>query len=162
MSKLIRKTELTKERILELMTNVKDKIAKLPGAVMGGTLECDGAHGLCPLKHHFGEGTYAREIFMPKGVLLVSKIHKEKNPYFILKGDVSVMNEKGEVSRLTAPHSGMTTPGTQRILFMHEDTVWVTCHSNPDNKQDLKAIEDRLIAKNHKELEATNVALDKS
>lgn len=156
MSEIIVKTELAPSEIKLLMVKVKDKIAKLPGAVMGGTPECD--KGLCPLKHHFGDGTYAREILMPKGVLLVSKIHKEKNPYFILKGDVSVMNEKGEVTRFKAPHSGMTTPGTQRILFMHEDTIWVTVHNNTDNKQDLKVIEDRLIAKNHLEVLYDKVA----
>ena len=29
-----------------------------------------------PLKHYFTKGLYCREIFMPKGTLLTSKIHK--------------------------------------------------------------------------------------
>ena len=44
----------------------------------------------CPLVHRFTEGLYVREIFMPAGSLITSKIHKTQHQYFILKGAVSV------------------------------------------------------------------------
>jgi len=104
-----------------------------------------------PLKHTFGTGLYIREITMPKGMLLISKLHKTTHPYFITKGDVSVLTEKGVV-RIKAPYSGITHAGTKRVLYMHAETVWTTVHANPTNTQDLGMIESQVIAKNYREL----------
>ena len=35
----------------------------------------------CPLVHRFTEGLYVREIFMPAGSLITSKIHKTQHQY---------------------------------------------------------------------------------
>lgn len=117
------------------------KIAEQPDAVYG-----DDA---CPLVHKFGDGCYIREITMPKGMLLTSKIHKKKHPYFVLKGDVSVLTGEG-VIRIKAPFSGITEPGTKRVLYMHEETVWTTVHIT--ESKDLKQIESEIIAKNYDEI----------
>lgn len=139
----ITNTNLSKFDIHNMMLKLGDKI-KDKGGVMGGTPECQ---EMCPLKETFAEGIYIREIFMPKGTFVVTKIHKHKSPYFILRGDCSVMSEDGSVERITQPRSGMTMPGTQRLIYMHEDTVWITCHANSDNEQDTKLLEDRIIIK---------------
>lgn len=70
---------------------------------------------------------YIREIFMPAGTILTSWIHKYEHPYTISQGDVSVMTEDGPV-RLKAPYTGITKPGTKRVLFPHTDTIWTTYH----------------------------------
>ena len=46
-----------------------------------------------PLKHHIEGGLYTREIFMPKGHLTISFIHKQQHPSFLMKGKVSFVNE---------------------------------------------------------------------
>lgn len=102
-----------------------------------------------PLKHTFVPGMYIRQITMPKGALLTSKIHKTEHPYFILEGDVSVMTEEGVV-RIKAPFAGITPAGTKRLLYIHKETVWVTVHHT--NKTDLKEIEEEVIAKNFDDL----------
>lgn len=84
----------------------------------------------CPLVHRFTPGLYVREIFMPKGALIVSKIHRTEHPYVISKGKVSVWTEGG-VLHLSAPHCGITKPGTRRVLYIHEDCVWTTFHPGP-------------------------------
>lgn len=99
-----------------------------------------------PLKHTFVDGAYVREIRMPKGALLTSKIHKICHPYFVLEGDVSVLTENG-VQRIKAPYSGITQPGTKRILYIHEDTTWVTVHVT--NKTDPDEIEKDIIAESY-------------
>jgi hypothetical protein len=81
-----------------------------------------------PLVHKFTPGMYIRQITMPKGSLVVSKIHKTTHPFVISQGHCSVMDEAGNIVHLKAPHLGITTPGTRRILFMHEETVWTTFH----------------------------------
>jgi len=78
-----------------------------------------------PLEHTFADGMYVRKIFMPAGQVIISKTHKQKHPYFILSGVVSVASEEG-VEKITAPYSGITEAGTKRILYIHEDTTWVT------------------------------------
>lgn len=114
---------------------IEEAMLKVPGAMIG---DC------CPLKHTFVDGAYVRQITMPKGMLLTSKIHKICHPYFVLKGDVSVLTEEGVV-RIKAPHSGITKPGTKRLLYMHEETVWTTVHVT--NETDLEKIEEEIIAK---------------
>jgi len=83
----------------------------------------------CPLIHRFTPGMYTREIFMPSGTLIVSKIHKTEHPYVITKGSVSVWIEGVGVQLFKAPYVGVTKPGTRRILFIHEDCNWMTFHA---------------------------------
>jgi hypothetical protein len=81
-----------------------------------------------PLVHRFTPGLYIREIFMPAGSLLTSKIHNTEHPFVISRGVVSVWSKETGAVTLRAPYTGITTPGTRRVLFVHEDTVWTTFH----------------------------------
>jgi len=98
-----------------------------------------------PVTHRFTPGLYIREIFMPAGSLLTSKIHNTEHPYVISKGKVSVWTGSEGVVTLEAPHTGVTKPGTRRVLFIHEDTTWVTFHVNPDDCADVEAIGARIL-----------------
>jgi len=120
----------------------EDMMKRVPGAMLG---DC------CPLKHTFVDGAYVREIFMPKGLFLTSKIHKKTHPFFIMKGDVSVLNsEEGGAVRIKAPYSGITPAGTKRILYIHEDTTWITVHVT--DEVDLEKIEEEIIAPSYEAL----------
>ena len=82
----------------------------------------------CPLIHLFTPGMYVRQIFMPEGTLLTSKIHNTEHPYCVSKGIVSVKIDNGEWQSIEAPYLGVTKKGTRRILFIHEDCIWQTFH----------------------------------
>lgn len=70
-------------------------------------------------------GLYIRQIFMPKGTLITSKIHGSKHPYVVSEGAVTVYNiQDDRTTLLEAPFYGMTLPFTRRVLYTHEDTVW--------------------------------------
>ena len=125
---------------IEKILSFEEALKQMPGSMEGDS---------CPLKHTFVDGAYVREITMPKGLLATSKIHKVCHPYFILKGEVSVITEEGVV-RLKAPYSGITPAGTKRILYVHEDTVWTTIHVTKET--DLKKIEEEIIAKTFDEV----------
>lgn len=84
----------------------------------------------CPLKHTFTPGLYIREIFMPKGTLLTSKIHNTTHPFVVSKGKVNVIVD-GRVQYIEAPYQGKTIPGTRRVLYIEEDCVWTTFHPLP-------------------------------
>ena len=65
---------------------------------------------------------------MPKGQIISTGIHKIEHPYFVQKGDVSVLTDEG-IIRIKAPYNGITKPGTKRLIYMHEDTIWITVHA---------------------------------
>ena len=103
-----------------------------------------------PLTHRFTPGLYVREIFMPKGTLVTSKIHKTRHPYVISMGVVSVWTEADGVKNLAAPHTGITEPGTRRLIYVHEDCIWTTFH--PTNETDIDKIEEQIIEKHENPL----------
>jgi len=129
-----------RKKVRSSIVKFEEALAKLPGAMAGDAY---------PLKHTFADRLYIRQITMPKGLLVTSKIHKFAHPYFILKGDVSVLTEEGTV-RIKAPYSGITSPGTKRLIYNHEETVWITVHFT--DKTDLNEIEKDIIAKDFEEL----------
>ncbi len=92
-----------------------------------------------PLNHTIIEGMYIRELSMPAGALVVSRIHMHEHPFVIMKGRVSVFDGESS-SILEAPFRGITKVGTKRILYCHEPTVWVTFH--PTDKTTLKEIDE--------------------
>lgn len=102
----------------------------------------------CPLTHHFAPGAYGREILLPKDSLVVGKIHKHAHLNMLMKGKVSVATEHG-VAHLTAPMVFTSQPGTKRVVYAHEDSIWVTVHVT--NQTDLDAIEEEMIAPSYAE-----------
>ena len=46
---------------------------------------------LNPLKHMFADGCYIREIYNPAGQILLTKIHKKKHPFFLMEGEMLVL-----------------------------------------------------------------------
>ena len=115
----------------------------------------------CPLKHTFVPGMYIREIFMPKGTVVTSMIHKTKHPYFVMDGVVLVCSENDGEQLLSGGDSGITLPNTRRVLQILEDTIWITCHVTdiqPENDSEeavLKAVDlitDTIIEKHENKL----------
>jgi hypothetical protein len=125
----------------------KESLIAHEGSVKHHTPEMD---KMMPVNHHLKDGLYTREIFMPKGVLVVSFIHKQNHPSFFLKGEMSVLLDTGEVKKIKAPMKVMTEIGTQRVAYIHEDTTWV-CVYKTDAKT-LKEAEAEVYTENYKDL----------
>jgi len=100
----------------------------------------------CPLNHIFTKGLYTRTIHMPEGTLIVSKIHKTEHPYFMLQGKALVWTENQGVVEIAAPFVGVTQPGTRRVLFIKEASIWCTTHEWLEGET-LEDIENRIIEK---------------
>jgi len=98
-----------------------------------------------PVKHLFTPGLYVRQIFIPAGILLTSKIHRTTHPFEISQGAISVWSAETGTLFFRAPHLGVTTPGTRRILFAHEDTIWTTFH--PTDRTTPEEVEEEIIEK---------------
>jgi len=131
----------------ERIAAFKKQLGTLETAVQHGT---EGMAELMPLKHDFSDGLYTREIFMPKGTVVVSFIHKQNHPSFFLSGEMSVLNDKGEINRIKAPMKVMTEIGTQRVAYMHEDCVWVCVYRT--DKETIEEAEKDIYTEDYKEL----------
>lgn len=84
-----------------------------------------------PVRHIFAPGLYVREIFMPKGSRLTSKIHNTEHLYRVTAGSARVSIDGDKWVRIQAPYDGITKPGTRRVLFIEEDCIWSTYHVVP-------------------------------
>ena len=100
------------------------------------------------VKHHFGTGVYGRELFIPAGNVIVSKIHKGKTFNIIAKGVISVIDPERGFNTYEALTTFVSSPMTKRIVIAHEDTVWITTHANPTDTEDLDEVENQTIAQN--------------
>jgi len=94
--------------------------------------------------HHFSDGIYAREIFIPAGTVLTGKIHKTEHLNIISKGCIVVWTEEG-MRMISAPFTLKSNAGTKRAGYALQDTIWTTIHSNPENSTDLIELEEKLI-----------------
>ncbi len=103
-----------------------------------------------PVNHHFSKDVYAREMVVPKGSFIIGKIHKFQNLNILSKGEVSVLSIDG-YKRVKAPFTFVASPGSQRIFYAHEDSVWTVIHGT--NETDVDKIEEQFIAKSIEELE---------
>jgi hypothetical protein len=99
--------------------------------------------------HNFADGQYIRTIVMPKGLVVTTKIHNQNHPFFIMTGEVSIFSEQG-VQQIKAPYHGITKRGTKRVLYVHEECIFITVHCT--DKLDLKEVEEECIAKNFSEV----------
>ena len=93
-----------------------------------------------PLNHVFVDGLYCREVLMKAGLIVTTRIHLTEHVFVISAGKVSVLGDDQQWVTLRAPHTGVTKPGTRRMIVVHEDCIWSTFHPNPKNETDPDAI----------------------
>lgn len=108
-------------------------------------------------RHHFAQGVYARELTIPKGVVLVGAVHLQSQINIISKGDISVMTGT-EVVRIKAPFTLVTPAGVKRAGYAHEETVWTTILGTEET--DPEVIKDTLTAIDFEQFEQMRLGLD--
>ncbi len=101
-----------------------------------------------PLQHFFAKGLYARQGVIKKGTLLVGAIKKISHLNIIVSGDISILTEEG-VQRITGPATMTSAPGTKRIGFAHEDTVWITIVATEETE--VERVEETVLAKTYED-----------
>lgn len=97
-----------------------------------------------PVFHHFADGLYAREITIKAGTILTGKVHSGEHLNIVSQGRIAVWTEDG-MTIVQAPYTMVSHPGTKRVGFALTDTTWTTIHANPQNLDDLDALEAALI-----------------
>jgi hypothetical protein len=102
------------------------------------------------VQHVFTRGVYSRTMFIPKGSVIVGKIHKYEHLNFISLGRVTVLTEFDGLQEISAPYTTVSKAGTKRLLYAHEDTIWTTIHATEET--DLEKIEQEHIAPSYTSL----------
>ena len=93
-------------------------------------------------RHHFSDGMYARELFIPAGTVVVGALHKSQHLYMVVKGKCKVSSQY-ETVKIEAPYIGETIPGTKRVIYAETDCVWIGFF--PTQLTDIDEIEAALI-----------------
>lgn len=135
---------LLKERQNNFRSNIirfEERIKSIPGAL--------GADPF-PLEHSLADGLYIRQLTVPARTLTVTKIHAVNHAFFLMKGTISVLTEEG-IKKFNAPYHGITRAGTKRIIFHHDEVIFVTVHSTKET--DISKIEVEVIAEDFEGLE---------
>lgn len=101
-----------------------------------------------PTEHTLYPGLYRREVLMVAGQWVSTRIHLTDHPFTVLAGRLLCWDAENGVVELVAPYQGSTKAGTRRLLYIFEDTHWVTYHANPDNETDPDKIVERLTYNN--------------
>ena len=98
-----------------------------------------------PLKHFFADGIYVRQMSINKGVAVIGAIHNHQHVWFLLTGHLTI-SCNNEVQDYEAPCYVVSEPGSQRIIYANEDSIFVNIHKNPTNTQDLKELEKDIVS----------------
>ena len=80
-----------------------------------------------PTEHVFHGGMYCRQVWRPKGCLIVGKVHKKEHFYMIVSGTVSITTDDG-VQTITGPMLLCSKPGTKRAVYAETDALCMTFH----------------------------------
>ncbi len=107
----------------EEIKKLEEQIKEHPLSQQGNTLKTN--H---PVKHSFAEGCYIREIYNPANEIIITAIHAQSHPFFLLEGEMSILTHDG-IEKLTAPYHGVTKPGIKRIIYTHTPCKFVTVHA---------------------------------
>ena len=98
-----------------------------------------------PLKHTFADGIYIREMGMKKGSMVVGAIHNHLHAWFLLTGHLAVVTED-TTEEFIAPCYVLATPGSKRVIYAIEKSIFVNIHKNPSNIKDIKKLEDEIVS----------------
>jgi hypothetical protein len=139
-----------REKILTVQNGLQKMIED--GEAQDALPDCTVTHHFAPVDEKYGCCTYARQMFIPKGTLIVGKIHRHQHLNFILQGKVSVATEFGK-KYFEAPCTFISEVGLKRAVYAEEDTIWTTVHLTQHyGEEHLDKIEDEVIAPTYAEL----------
>ena len=145
----------------QVSKNSRKKILKLEKSLIniadGVNIEGDGKHivrdgNIAPTKHTFADGIYIRQMDMKAGSMVVGAIHNHLHVWFLLTGHLAVATES-VIEEFIAPCYVVAKPGSKRVIYAIEDSIFVNIHKNPSNTRDLDELEKEIVALNYEEYE---------
>jgi ribosomal protein L37E len=87
-------------------------------------------------------GVYTRILRMKAGLRVVGKRHAQEHINIVSCGRATVMTEEG-MAEIVGPCEFISSAGTKRFVWVHEDMVWTTIHRTDET--DMHKVEASLI-----------------
>ena len=98
-----------------------------------------------PIKHSFADQLYIRQMDMKAGQVVIGAIHNHQHVWFLLTGKV-LINNNGEKIEHIAPCYTVSEPGSKRLIYAIEDSIFVNVHKNPSNTKNIKELEETIVS----------------
>ena len=115
----------------------------------GENIEGNGKHIVhstnFPLKHTFADGIYVRQMDMMAGSAVIGAIHNHLHVWFLLTGKLAVATENS-VEEFISPCYVLAKPGSKRVIYAIEDSIFVNVHKNPNNIKDIDKLEKEIVS----------------
>ena len=128
-----RKRKEFRDKVMEFQR----RFVELPEAVFPNTPQA------YPVEQDLVGGLYRRRLFVPAGIMTVTKIHAQNHFWFLEKGRITVWSEEGQ-HEYQAPATGITLAGTKRVIMHHDEVIFTTVHRT--DLTDVAAIEQEITA----------------
>jgi hypothetical protein len=98
----------------------------------------------CPVTHRFGPGIYMREIFIPKGAIILGHSQNFEQVNVLLQGHMTFFGENEERKEATAPATFVGPPG-RKLAYAHEDSKFMNIYATEET--DITKLEAALVTK---------------
>ena len=147
---------MKKEIVLSKRKEIQSLQEMLIKNADGENIEGDGKNIIhsknFPLKHTFADGIYIRQMDMKSDSMVVGAIHNHLHVWFLLTGHLAVATEDS-IEEFLAPCYVLATPGSKRVIYATEDSIFINIHKNPDNIKDINKLESEIVSKTFEEYE---------
>lgn len=107
-----------------------------------------------PTEHLLCDGMYTRKLFIPKGTVLIGKIHRKDCVNVVAAGDISLLTELG-TKRVRAGFTAVSPAGLMKVGYAHEDTVFLNVFRT--DLTDLAAIEEEIACEDFADVPRAHV-----
>lgn len=98
----------------------------------------------CNVYHTFGPGIYIREVHIPAGTFAIGHFQKTEHMNILLKGNIKLLDENGEMQHRIAPLMYTAPPG-RKVAYALEDVVWLNIY--PTTERDVDTLESMYLDK---------------
>jgi len=98
-----------------------------------------------PLKHTFADGIYVRQMDMKTGSIVIGAIHNHLHVWFLLTGHLAVATEDS-IEEFIAPCYVLAKPGSKRVIYAMEESIFINVHKNPSNTENIDELEKDIVS----------------
>jgi hypothetical protein len=95
-----------------------------------------------PTEHFFANGMYLRHIWVPRGMTIIGRVHKQEHFAICALGHFGI-SDGIRSFEMFAGDVKVSPPGSKRIGYAIVDSVFITVH-RVSQSTDLEAIEDEI------------------
>lgn len=97
------------------------------------------------IEHHFSDGLYAKQMFLPKESLVCQHQHTYDHLSILAQGKVKVLFDNDVVETYTAPACINIVKDLNHTILALEDSVWFCIHQTEET--DVNKVDQVLIKK---------------